>query len=231
MAAPWCYHGQRMKALTTQFDDGKLSNTVATPTCCCCCCCCCCLTTSVLATTTLTKSISKNCNENKDDRKPLLATLAALTIPMSLMLSQAFIGMLISSASTNYESNLMGNFIDQLGSRFVAFLIIYLLMILGLFIISRKEKPIINSIIFIIVFSIAVIAEAFAGMLLILTNPIIYLVVSITIIVLVLATQNRKEAKAKNKSESFFEPAFQAPAQTLEPLDSSSDTENELKDL
>ena len=104
-------------------------------------------------------------------------------------------------------------------------------MILGLFIISRKEKPIINSIIFIIVFSIAVIAEAFAGMLLILTNPIIYLVVSITIIVLVLATQNRKETKAKIKSESFFEPAFQAPAQTLEPLDGSSDTENELKDL
>jgi H+/gluconate symporter-like permease len=129
-----------MKALTTQFDDGKLSNTVATPTCCCCCCCCCCLTTSVLATTTLTKSISKNCNENKDDRKPLLVTLAALTIPISLMLSQSFIGILASSASTNYESNLISNFIDQLGPRFVTFLIIYLLMILGLYIISKKRK-------------------------------------------------------------------------------------------
>jgi uncharacterized membrane protein len=71
-----------MKALQTQFDDKRLSNAVATPTCSSCCCCCCCLATSIASSTLLAKRISKEGEKHQIPDRRILTILAALFIPM-----------------------------------------------------------------------------------------------------------------------------------------------------
>ncbi len=72
-----------MKALITQFDDKRLSNAVATPTCSSCCCCCCCLATSIASSTLLAQRISKEGTKHQIPDRKLLTLLAALFVPIT----------------------------------------------------------------------------------------------------------------------------------------------------
>jgi hypothetical protein len=71
-----------MKALQTQFDDRRLSNAVATPTCSSCCCCCCCLATSVAASSLLAQRIGKEGEKHQILNRHLLTVVAALFVPL-----------------------------------------------------------------------------------------------------------------------------------------------------
>jgi hypothetical protein len=71
-----------MKALQTQFDDKRLSNAVATPTCSSCCCCCCCLATSIASSSLLAQRIGKEGEKHQIHHRHLLTVLAALFVPI-----------------------------------------------------------------------------------------------------------------------------------------------------
>ncbi len=71
-----------MKALQTQFDDKRLSNAVATPTCSSCCCCCCCLATSIASSTLLAQRVAKEGEKHQVFNRHLLTVLAALFVPI-----------------------------------------------------------------------------------------------------------------------------------------------------
>ncbi len=71
-----------MKALQTQFDDKKLSNAVATPTCSSCCCCCCCLATSIASSTLLAQRVAKEGEKHQVFNRHMLTVLAALFVPI-----------------------------------------------------------------------------------------------------------------------------------------------------
>lgn len=72
-----------MKALQTQFDDKRLSNAVATPTCSSCCCCCCCLATSIASSTLLVQRVAKEGEKHQVFNRHLLTVLAALFVPIT----------------------------------------------------------------------------------------------------------------------------------------------------
>ena len=72
-----------MKALQTQFDNKRLSNAVATPTCSSCCCCCCCLATSIASSSVLAQRIGREGEKHKVHNRKLLTILAALFVPIS----------------------------------------------------------------------------------------------------------------------------------------------------
>lgn len=71
-----------MKALQTQFDDKRLSNAVATPTCSSCCCCCCCLATSIASSTLLAQRIAKEGEKHQVLNRHMLTVIAALFVPI-----------------------------------------------------------------------------------------------------------------------------------------------------
>lgn len=71
-----------MKTLATQFDDRRLSNAVATPTCSSCCCCCCCLATSIASSSLLAQRIGKEGEKQQIPNRHLLTVLAALFVPI-----------------------------------------------------------------------------------------------------------------------------------------------------
>lgn len=71
-----------MKVLQTQFDDKRLSNAVATPTCSSCCCCCCCLATSIASSTLLAQRVAKEGEKHQVFNRHLLTVLAALFVPI-----------------------------------------------------------------------------------------------------------------------------------------------------
>jgi hypothetical protein len=75
-----------MKALVTQFDDKRLSNAVATPTCSSCCCCCCCLATTIASSSLLAQRISKEGKKLQIPDRKLLTLLAALFAPVTAAL-------------------------------------------------------------------------------------------------------------------------------------------------
>lgn len=72
-----------MKALQTQFDDKRLSNAVATPTCSSCCCCCCCLATSIAASSLLAQRVGKEGEKHQVHNRHLLTVLSALFVPIT----------------------------------------------------------------------------------------------------------------------------------------------------
>ncbi len=72
-----------MKALQTQFDDKRLSNAVATPTCSSCCCCCCCLATSIASSSLLAQRIGKEGEKHQVHNRHLLTVLSALFVPIT----------------------------------------------------------------------------------------------------------------------------------------------------
>jgi hypothetical protein len=67
-----------MKTLPTQFDNSRLSNAVATPTCSSCCCCCCCLVTSVTSTTVVAQQIAKAGKLHHVKNRQIYTSIAAL---------------------------------------------------------------------------------------------------------------------------------------------------------
>lgn len=71
-----------MKALQTQFDDKRLSNAVATPTCSSCCCCCCCLATSIASSTLLAQSVAKEGEKHHIINRRRFTVIAALFVPI-----------------------------------------------------------------------------------------------------------------------------------------------------
>lgn len=75
-----------MRQRISQFDSGKLTEAVATPTCSSCCCCCCCLTTAAASSSILTKRILVETKNNKSSFRGLLVTASALFVPLSLAL-------------------------------------------------------------------------------------------------------------------------------------------------
>lgn len=72
-----------MKTLQTQFDDKRLSNAVATPTCSSCCCCCCCLATAIASSTLLAQRVAKEGEKHQVSNRHLLTVLAALFVPIT----------------------------------------------------------------------------------------------------------------------------------------------------
>lgn len=75
-----------MITIQTQFDNNRLTSAVATPTCSSCCCCCCCLATSISSTAALTTRINKESKANQKPNRPFLVLIAALIIPISLII-------------------------------------------------------------------------------------------------------------------------------------------------
>lgn len=75
-----------MKALQTQFDNKRLSDAVATPTCSSCCCCCCCLATSIASSSLLAQRIGKEGEKHQVQDRHFLTALAALFVPICGML-------------------------------------------------------------------------------------------------------------------------------------------------
>ncbi len=73
-----------MKKQICQFDTGKLTESVATPTCSSCCCCCCCLTTAITTSTLLTHRIAAETKGKKIASRRTLLLASALFIPFSL---------------------------------------------------------------------------------------------------------------------------------------------------
>ncbi len=72
-----------MIALKTQFDDKRLSNAVATPTCSSCCCCCCCLATSIASSSLLAQRVGKEGEKHQVHNRHLLTILSALFVPIT----------------------------------------------------------------------------------------------------------------------------------------------------
>lgn len=73
-----------MKRQISQFDTGRLTVAVATPTCSSCCCCCCCLTTAVASSSILTKRIATETKANNISNRKSLLAISALFVPISV---------------------------------------------------------------------------------------------------------------------------------------------------
>lgn len=74
-----------MKKQICQFDTGKLTESVATPTCSSCCCCCCCLTTAITSSRLLTHRIALETKNKKIASRTSLLIASALFIPFSIL--------------------------------------------------------------------------------------------------------------------------------------------------
>ena len=160
-----------MRAKPTQFDDKKLSNTVATPTCSSCCCCCCCLATSVAGSVVLAQDISKEADIHQVPNKQVYVLLAALFLPISALTiyvtNSIFLAIVKSACSSDEFTSscalsvmfIRNSMFGLLGlSALVSFLIVYFLFKKVL-----AENPIRKSIVFLVLFSVAFAVELFVG--------------------------------------------------------------------
>ena len=178
-----------MKALQTQFDNKRLSNAVATPTCSSCCCCCCCLATSIASSSLLAQRISKEGKKHQVINRHMLTVLAALFVPITGAL--VYFGfwtlnlLLRSCTERSYEfSGYLGNegykvCTNPGATSTIPLLIIApFLVLLYLYARVRIEKPLKRAALVTALIAIAFTAEFFGGAILILTGVggIIYLI-------------------------------------------------------
>lgn len=79
-----------MKTLPTQFDSGRLSPAVGTPSCCgSSCCCCCCIGTVAGASMLVGMQVNHEAKVNNAKRRGLWVTLAALFVPIAALVGVA----------------------------------------------------------------------------------------------------------------------------------------------
>lgn len=175
-----------MKTLQTQFDDKRLSNAVATPTCSSCCCCCCCLATSIASSTLLAQRVAKEGEKHQVFNRHLLTVLAALFVPITGAL--VYFGfwtinlLLRTCTDKTYEfSGSMGGSHYTVCTNPGAASIIPLLIIAPFFVLLylyarvRIENPLKRATLVTALIAIAFTAEFFGGAALILTGGGIFL--------------------------------------------------------
>lgn len=184
-----------MKALITQFDNKRLSSTVATPTCSSsCCCCCCCLATTLSSTSLLTQQVSEETKKNQVPHRMLLSVLAALYIPISaglVALGYLIIDNLFKTCyqKTNYD---FGNAVDthtvcKSPNNFWIVLIAVLSVFSILYFLYLKiriKRPLMRASLVTLLVGLAFGAEFIIGGLLILGNSTILYIISVPMIVI-----------------------------------------------
>lgn len=178
-----------MKALQTQFDDKRLSNAVATPTCSSCCCCCCCLATSIAASSLLAQRVGKEGEKHQVHNRHLLTVLSALFVPLVGIL--VYLGFWIINSllktctektyefSSSYGPDTYTICTNPGAASIIPLLIIAPMLVLW-FLYSRVhiEKPVKRAVLVTVLIAIAFSIEFFAGAFLILTGigGIVYLI-------------------------------------------------------
>lgn len=178
-----------MKALQTQFDNKRLSNAVATPTCSSCCCCCCCLATSIAASSLLAQRINKEGKKHQVFNRHLLTVLAALFLPITgaLVYFGSWTLNLVFSNCTESQYSLSGSYANESykvctnpGAALTVPLLIIapLLVLCYLYARVHIEKPLKRAALVTILIAVAFFAELIAGASLILTGVggIVYLI-------------------------------------------------------
>lgn len=202
-----------MKALQTQFDDKKLSNAVATPTCSSCCCCCCCLATSIASSSLLAQRIGKEGEKHQVHNRHLLTVLAALFVPISGVL--VYLGfwllnnLLRTCTERSYEfSSSLGRetytVCTNPGAAWILPLMIIapLLVLWFLYTQVHVEKPLKRATLVTTLIAIAFTAEFFGGAFLILTGVggIVYLILIPIIVGWISVWYHRHIGKGVNDS-------------------------------
>lgn len=220
-----------MKALQTQFDDKRLSNAVATPTCSSCCCCCCCLATSVASSTLLAQRIGKEGEKHQVHNRYLLTVLAALFVPIVGAL--VYLGFwTINSLLTTCTEVTIGRYSDTYtactnpGSIAILPLLIIAPMLVLWFLYSRVqiEKPAKRAMLVTLLIAIAFTAEFFAGAALILTGigGIVYLLLVPFIIGWITVWYHRHIGREVNNSATPYIQAASPTQHTTEQHDNNS---------
>jgi cytochrome bd-type quinol oxidase subunit 2 len=160
-----------MKALQTQFDDKRLSNAVATPTCSSCCCCCCCLTTTLASSTILARRINKEAREKRVKDPVGLALLAALFLPVIGVITY----LLIFAINSNFGKCIQQTYDDGLGGTdsyqycsapgTSPYVIIPIVLLVAIFVLSylyvrvKMGKPILRAVIVTAIVATAFVSE------------------------------------------------------------------------
>jgi len=223
-----------MKALQTQFDDKRLSNAVATPTCSSCCCCCCCLATSIASSTLLAQRIGKEGEKHQVHNRHLLKVLAALFVPIVGVL--VYLGFwTINSLLTTCTERTIGRYADTYttctnpGAIAIWPLLLIAPMLVLWFLYSRVqiEKPAKRAMLVTTFIAIAFTAEFFGGAYLILTGVggIVYLILVPIIIGWITAWYHRhigKEVSDSNNVAPTIQAAYPAQEQATEHHDQDS---------
>lgn len=215
-----------MKALQTQFDDKRLSNAVATPTCSSCCCCCCCLATSIASSTLLAQRVAKEGEKHQVFNRHMLTVLAALFVPITGAL--VYFGFwtinLLLRTCTEHSYKLSGsigretyNVCTNPGSASIFPLLIIAPFLVLLYIYARVhiEKPLKRATLVTALIVVAFTAEFFGGAALILTGVggIVYLIMVPFVVGWITVWYHRHIGK--EVSDSGIAPTIQAayPAQ------------------
>ncbi|MCA9332410.1 hypothetical protein KDA00_00895 [Candidatus Saccharibacteria bacterium] len=169
-----------MKALRTQFDDMRLSNAVATPTCSSCCCCCCCLATSIASSSLLAQRIAKEGERHDVFNRHVLTILATLFVPIvGVLVYFGFwtINTLFSTCTTHNYSGLYRRgatyeVCTNPGSAAILPLLVIVpfLVLFYLYARVRIENPLKRALLVTAIIAIAFTAEFFGGAFLILTG-------------------------------------------------------------
>jgi len=177
-----------MKALANQFDDSRLTNAVATPTCSSCCCCCCCLATMVTSSALLSSRVNKEAKIKAIPHRALLTIIAALFIPISAFLTYLgfwTISILLRSCTT--ETYGLSNYPTEVCTNPGAGMIAPLMIILNVIILTflykkvRMKKPLVRSLLVMSLISFAFGIEFAGGAITILAFSPAYLAVAVAI--------------------------------------------------
>lgn len=153
-----------MRALQTQFDDKRLSNAVATPTCSSCCCCCCCLATTVTSSALLALHIDKEGKKHQVHNRRLLTVLSTLFIPITGFLIYLVFWIINSLFAVCTERQYYTECTKPGGDAVWPLLIVVPTLVLW-FLYSRVhiKKPVIKAVLVALLVVIAFIAELFGG--------------------------------------------------------------------
>lgn len=209
-----------MKALQTQFDNKRLSNAVATPTCSSCCCCCCCLATSVAASSLLAQRIRKEGAKHQVPNRHLLTVLAAFFMPVVGVLAyfgfwpiNRFLNQLLSTCTEHSYSDRAYTVCTKPGALAIGplLLIVSFLVLWFLYTQVRIEKPVKRAALVTVLIAIAFTAELFAGANLIHTGVggIAYLIMIPIIVGWISAWYYRHIGKdVDNSPASSIQPAY-----------------------
>jgi|GEM_PF-2048341 len=223
-----------MKALQTQFDDKRLSNAVATPTCSSCCCCCCCLATSIASSTLLAQRVGKEGEKHQVHNRHLLTVLAASFVPIVGAL--VYLGFwTINSLFTTCTERTFGSLAESYtactnpGAIAIWPLLIIAPMLVLWYLYSRVqiEKPAKRAMLVTTLIAIAFTAEFIGGVALILTGVggIVYLILVPIIIGWITVWYHRhigKEVSDSNNVAPSIQAAYPAQEQAMEHHDQDS---------
>lgn len=233
-----------MKTLQTQFDDKRLSNAVATPTCSSCCCCCCCLATSIASSTLLVQRVAKEGEKHQVPNRHLLSALASLFMPIvGILVYVGFwtINTLLRTctehsyrftpSSTGQQSYTTACTNPGSASIIPLLIIVPFLVLLYLYSRVRIEKPLKRAILVTILIAVAFTAEFFGGAILILTGVggIFYLVMVPIIVGWITAWYHLHIGKevSKNGPVAAGQAAYPVPVPTKEHHDEDQTTREE----